>query len=100
MDEPAFAGCKLTCRVVGVIEGEQGNKKKTERNDRVVAVEDGNHSYAHVKRIDDLGKPFERELEEFFMNYHRLSGKQYRIFALKGPTAGRRCVQLARKRAR
>jgi inorganic pyrophosphatase len=100
MDEPAFAGCKLTCRVVGVIEGEQGNKKKTERNDRVVAVEDGNHSYAHVKRVDDLGKPFERELEEFFVNYHRLSGKQYRILALKGPAAGRRCVQQARKRAR
>src|ERR1700738_453524 len=63
MDEPAFPGCKLTCRVIGVIQGEQGNKKKTERNDRVVAVEDGTHSYTHVKRIDDLGKAFERELE-------------------------------------
>jgi inorganic pyrophosphatase len=52
MDEPAFAGCKLSCRVVGVIEGEQGDKKQTERNDRVVAVEDGNHSYSHVKRFD------------------------------------------------
>src|SRR5882757_3275545 len=100
MDEPAFAGCKLTCRVVGVIEGEQGSKKQTERNDRVVAVEDGNHSYAHVKRIDDLGKRFERELEEFFVNYHRLSGKQYRILALKGPAAARRCVKKARKLAR
>jgi inorganic pyrophosphatase len=30
MDEPAFAGCKLTCRIVGVIEGEQGDKKKAE----------------------------------------------------------------------
>src|SRR5947209_2621230 len=79
MDEPAFPGCKLTCRVIGVIEGEQGNKKDTERNDRVVAVENGNHSYAHVKRIDDLGKRFERELCEFFVNYHRLSGKEYRI---------------------
>ena len=100
MDEPAFAGCKLSCRVVGVIEGEQGDKRQTERNDRVVGVEDGNHSYSHVKRIDDLGKPFERELEEFFVNYHRLSGKEYRILALKGPAAGRRCVKQARKRAR
>jgi inorganic pyrophosphatase len=100
MDEPAFAGCKLTCRIIGVIEGEQGNKKQTERNDRVVAVEDGNHSYAHVKRIDDLGKEFERELEEFFVNYHRLSGEQYRILALKGPAGGRRCVKQAQKRAR
>src|SRR5579863_5635806 len=100
MDEPAFPGCKLTCRPVGVIEGEQGEKKKPERNDRVVAVESGNHSYAHVKRIDDLGKSFEREIEEFFVNYHRLVGKKYRILAIKGPTAARRCVEIARNKAR
>ena len=98
MDEPAFPGCKLTCRIVGVIEGEQGDKKKPERNDRVVAVETDNHSYAHVKRIDDLGKSFEREIEEFFVNYHRLTGKEYRVLALKGPTAARRCVDKARKK--
>lgn len=100
MDEPAFPGCKLTCRIIGVIEGEQGNKHQTERNDRVVAIEDENHSYARVKRIDDLGKRFERELEEFFVNYHRLSGEQYRILALRGPAAGRRCVKRASKRSR
>lgn len=33
MDEPAFPGCALICRVIGVIQGEQGNKKKKERND-------------------------------------------------------------------
>src|ERR1700722_7620924 len=41
MDEPAFAGCKLSCRVIGIIEGEQGNKTK-ERNDRIVAIESDN----------------------------------------------------------
>src|SRR6195256_3016791 len=51
MDEPAFPGCLLKCRVVGVIEGEQRTKKKSERNDRVVAVEHANHSYAHIKHI-------------------------------------------------
>jgi inorganic pyrophosphatase len=100
MDEPAFPGCKLTCRIIGVIEGEQDTKKQTERNDRVVAIEADNHSYAHVRRIDDLGKRFERELEEFFVNYHGLDGEQYRILALKGPAGGRRCVKQAQKRAR
>lgn len=100
MDEPAFPGVKLTCRIIGVIEGAQGNKKRTERNDRVVAIESENHSYAHVKRIDDLGKRFERELEEFFVNYHRLSGKQYRILAVKGRSAARHCVEQARKHSR
>src|SRR5277367_6893216 len=39
MDEPAFAGCVLSCRPIGVIQGEQGDKKKKIRNDRIVAVE-------------------------------------------------------------
>jgi len=100
MDEPAFAGCKLKCRVIGVIEGEQGEKDNMERNDRVVAVENGNHSYTHIKHIDDLGKEFEEELEQFFVNYHRMSGQQYRILGLKGPAAARRCIKQARKHAR
>jgi hypothetical protein len=48
-----------------VIEGEQGDKKDKERNDRILAVEQDAHSWAEVKTIDDLGKEFCRELEEF-----------------------------------
>jgi inorganic pyrophosphatase len=85
MDEPAFPGCLLKCRAIGIIDGEQGKKDKTERNDRIVAVEQANHSYAHIKHIDDLGKKFVKELEEFFVNYHELTGKEYRILDVKGP---------------
>ena len=70
MDEPAFPGCVLFCRPIGVIQGEQGNKHDKERNDRIIAIEKDAHSWAHVKTIDDLGKQFCRELEEFFVNYH------------------------------
>lgn len=91
MDEPAFPGCLLKCRPIGIIEAEQGKKDKTERNDRVVAIEQANHSYARVKHIDDLGKKFVKELEDFFVNYHQLDGKEYRILDVKGPgEAGRR----------
>src|SRR6201985_2133956 len=44
MDEPAFPGCMLSCRPVGVIEGEQKGKKRKERNDRIIAVERDAHS--------------------------------------------------------
>ena len=91
MDEPAFPGCLLKCRLVGVIEGEQGKKK--ERNDRIVAVEQENHSYAYVKHVDDLGKKFVRELEEFFVNYHKMLGKTYSIIAVKGPGEARRRIK-------
>jgi inorganic pyrophosphatase len=77
MDEPAFPGVKLSCRIVGVIQGEQGTKNNTERNDRIVAIENQNHSYAH-----------------------RLSGKEYRILGLKGAAAATRCIKRARTHAR
>lgn len=92
MDEPAFPGCLLNCRIVGIIEGEQGKKKERERNDRVVAVEQENHSYAHVKHVRDLGKKFVLELEEFFVNYHKLMGKKYRILDVRGPNEARRRI--------
>jgi len=93
MDEPAFPGCVLTSRPIGVIEGEQGDKKNKERNDRIIAIEQDAHSWEDIKTVDDLGKRFARELEEFFVNYHRLSGKQYRVLGLKGPDQARKLVK-------
>ena len=92
MDEPAFAGCVLSCRPIGVIEGEQGKKYK-ERNDRIIAVEKDAHSWADIKTIDDLGKEFCRELEEFFVNYHKLSDEKYRVLGVKGPNQARKLVK-------
>src|SRR6201987_2743244 len=100
MDEPAFPGCLLKCRVVGVIEGQQGKKKDKERNDRIIAVENENHSYGHVKHVRDLGKKFVEELEEFFVNYHRHLGKKYRILDVKGPAEAWRRIEDGRKAAR
>jgi inorganic pyrophosphatase len=94
MDEPAFPGCLLTCRPVGLIEGEQRTHKKQIRNDRIVAIETDNHSYARITHIDDLGKPFIDELCSFFVNYHGLSDEQYRVLAVKGPRAARERVRV------
>jgi inorganic pyrophosphatase len=93
MDEPAFPGCIVYVRPIGVIEAEQGNGGKTERNDRVIAVEVANHQWAHTRHIDDLGKKFLEELEEFFVNYHKLSGKKYRILGVHGPNRALKCIQ-------
>jgi inorganic pyrophosphatase len=93
MDEPAFPGCVLQCRPIGVIEGEQKDGKKKIRNDRIVAIEQANHSYATVKHVDDLGRQFVEELEEFFVNYHELTGKQYKVLDVRGPREARRCLR-------
>jgi inorganic pyrophosphatase len=93
MDEPAFPGCVVRCRLIGVIEGEQVDGTKTDRNDRVVAVDIENHQWAHVQHVDDLGKQFIRELEEFFVNFHKLQGKEYEVLDVRGPGQSRKCVQ-------
>jgi inorganic pyrophosphatase len=101
MDEPAFAGCLLKCRIIGIIEGEQGKKKKDrQRNDRVVAVERENHSFASVRHVRDLGKKFVEELEDFFVNFHELLGKKYRILDVKGPAEARRRIEECMKACR
>ena len=90
MDEPAFPGCLLKCRIIGIIEGRQGAKKLNERNDRIVAIENENHSFADIRHVNDLGKEFLRELETFFVNYHGLSDEKYKILGAKGPAAARK----------
>ncbi len=97
MDEPAFPGCVLVCRPIGVIEGEQRNKKSAERNDRIIAVERDAHSWSEIKNIADLGKEFCQELEEFFVNYHKLSREQYRVLGIKGPDRARKLIKSGRR---
>ena len=98
MDEPAFPGCVLNCRPIGVIEGEQSDKKKkTIRNDRILAIQEDAHAWADIKTIDDLGEQFCCELEEFFVNYHRLSGKEYRVLGRKGPAEARKLLKSGMK---
>lgn len=100
MDEPAFTGCVLECRLVGIIQGQQGDKKDKVRNDRLVAIEKDNHSWADIKHVDDLGKQFVRELEQFFVNYHDLSGEKYEILGVKGPSQALKCIAEGRRAAR
>ena len=100
MDEPAFPGCLLKCRLIGIIEGQQIDKKGKNRNDRIVAIEQANHSYAFVQHIDDLGKKFVKELEVFFVNYHELSAKQFRVLDVRGPGEARRRIKDGMKAAR
>jgi inorganic pyrophosphatase len=97
MDEPAFPGCLLKCRLIGVIEGEQRDKKDKTRNDRIIAIEQANHSFADIKVLDDLGNKFCDELQEFFVNYHRLEGKEYRVLARRGPGEARKLIKAAMK---
>lgn len=97
MDEPAFPGCAVPSRLIGVIEGEQIEGKEKTRNDRLVAVAEANHLYAKIRKLKDLPGKWIKELENFFVNYHNLEGKEYRLLGCKGPGAALRLIREARK---
>jgi inorganic pyrophosphatase len=85
MDEPAFPGCALLTRLIGVIEGEQTTKEKVTRNDRLIAVAETAHMYGHLKKLKDVPEQTLLEIEDFFVNYHKLQGKKFKVLGRKGP---------------
>ena len=99
MDAPAYPGVVVRSRLIGVIEGEQAEGKKKTRNDRLLAVAEVNHEYANIKTEHDLPKEFLRELEEFFVNYHKQEGKQYKLLGCKGAKQAMQLIREARRPA-
>jgi inorganic pyrophosphatase len=100
MDEPAFPGCALMARLIGVIEGEQvAPKMDPVRNDRLVAVAETTHLYAKFKKLKEMPKQALKEIEEFFVNYHRLQGKKYKLLGIKGEKTALALIAKARKKA-
>lgn len=100
MDEPAFPGCALLTRLIGVIEGEQTTKDKVSRNDRLIAVAETAHIYGGLRKLHDVPDQILREIEEFFVNYHKLQGKKFKVLARKGPKAARGLIEQGRAEAR
>jgi inorganic pyrophosphatase len=99
MDEPAFPGCAVQARLIGVIEGEQLDGKKKIRNDRLVAVAEMNHMYANIRKLKDLPGQWLTELQDFFVNYHNLEGKKYKLLGCKGEDVALRLIKKAQKAA-
>jgi inorganic pyrophosphatase len=79
MDEPAFVGCLIPARLIGVIEAEQTEKDGvTERNDRLIAVAANSRVHENVKSINDLNETLVDEIEYFFISYNEAKGKQFK----------------------
>ena len=49
--------------------------------------------------MKDLPKQFLKELEDFFVNYHRLEGKEYKLLGCKGAQAAMTLIGEAKKAA-
>jgi inorganic pyrophosphatase len=84
MDGPSFPGCWVECRVIGVIRAKQRERSlKEQRNDRFIAVPAGAKDYAHIKKVEDLGRNNIDAVVAFFENYNKLAGKRFRKLSIE-----------------
>lgn len=95
MDEPAFAGCVVPSRLIGVIEAEQTENGKTVRNDRVVAVAQNAHDYRDFRTLADLNENLLKELEHFFASYNEMKGGKFVFLGTRGPRRIRKLLEAA-----
>lgn len=85
MDEPTFTGCVVPTRLIGVMEAEQTEEGKTERNDRLIAVAAHSRDYSEVKGLGDLNSNMLKEIEQFFITYNKEKGKKFKVLRMRGP---------------
>ena len=82
-DEPLAPGAILEVRLIGVIEAEQTEDGRTQRNDRLVAVATASRLFEKVARLEDVGEAFTRNLTQFWIHYETLRGVEFRVLAVR-----------------
>jgi inorganic pyrophosphatase len=95
MDEPVMAGCLVAARLVGVIEAEQTEEGRTERNDRLIAVAEGSATHCDVRALGDLSATLLDEIEHFFVSYRAREGHEFKPIGRYGPERAERLVREA-----
>lgn len=94
MDEPAFTGCLVVSRLLGVIEAKQTEKGKTVRNDRLIAVAANSRIHAHLRKLSQIEGKLLDELEHFFVSYNAAKAKKFAPLRRAGPE---RAIKLVRQ---
>jgi inorganic pyrophosphatase len=85
VDEPAFCGCLVEARLLAVIEATQKEeRKKAERNERLIAVAARSDAHAGVRSLKDLDSRLLQRIEHFFVNYNRERGRTFKPLARRG----------------
>ncbi len=100
MDEPAFTGCLVSVRLLGVIEAEQTEQGETTRNDRLIAVAASSRSHREVHSLDQINANRVDEIEHFFVSYNTIKGKQFTPLGRFGPDRAKRVVEAGIERAK
>lgn len=97
MEQPAFAGCLVQVRLVGVLEAEQTQEGKTQRNDRLISVAVASRLYERTRTLKDLPVRRLTEIEHYFVSYNKERGRKFLPIGRFGPARARVLVRKGEK---
>jgi inorganic pyrophosphatase len=95
LDDPAFPGCIVPARLIGLLEAEQTQAGKTVRNDRFVAVVETPYNPPAFRSLEELNAQAVDEIEHFFISYNQLEGRQFKPLGRHGPERAQEVMEAA-----
>ena len=101
MDEPAFVGCVVPARLIGVIEAEQTEKDGKPQAQR--PPDRRRDQLAQSPRpasLKDVAGNLLDEIEHFFVSYNESRGKRFKPLGRFGPARAERLVKQGMKAVR
>jgi inorganic pyrophosphatase len=93
MDSPAFPGCIVPSRLIGVVQAEQTEDGDTERNDRLLAVAAKSLTHRSVRKITDLNEDLIGQIEHFFTSFNAAKGKTFKPTGRFGVRRAKRIIE-------
>jgi len=96
-DAATFPGLVMKCKAIGVLEIRERSKKRTQRNDRIMAVPLHSHAEGGLRDVRQLSKQVRLELEKFFVATAELQSKTLECVGRRGQ---KRAMQLIKRSAK
>jgi inorganic pyrophosphatase len=97
LEEPAFPGCLIPTRLLGVIEAKQGKNGKIIRNDRFIGAADKMPSLAHYKDISSFEPLLLEQIEHFFASYNEAEGKMFKVLRRGSAAAAKKLIEKGKR---
>jgi inorganic pyrophosphatase len=85
--EALCAGTLLSVRLLGALRGRQSAGRKLIRNDRLLGVPVTQANPPAVRSLRQLGRPWLKQLEAFFVSYNAQQGRRFRPLGWVGARA-------------
>ena len=96
-EHSSFVGCVFEARLIGVLQAEQREGGRRLRNDRLLAVPVTPVNAPLWRHVRELPRRMLDELEQFFVGYNRIHGRQFEPLGRQGPAAAQRLLAAGMK---